>query len=349
MKKRNLSAKKKTHNFYLNHLKNPKIKKIFLEFKKNLEKYNTEKLCIAISGGSDSMALAFLAKSYSILNKKRYYYFIVDHKLRTGSTKEAKLVKNFLTNYGINPQILTLRKQKIISNIQSLARENRYNLIFNQCLKKKIKHVLTGHHKDDLYENFFIRLLRGSGLKGLSSFYNTKNKISRHKDVYILRPLLNIPKKDLLDITNKSFKFYIKDPSNEDEKYLRIKIRKLINKLTKEGLNSNKFNLTLENLYKSNETIEYFVKKNIYENSILVETNKKIILKTLFLDQPDEIVFRSLSELIHKIGIKKEYTRGSKILDLIKDIKFSKKFKKRSLSGCFFEKINNSIIIYREK
>ena len=61
--------------------------------------------------------------------------------------------------------------------MQSFARENRYKLIINKSLNKKIETILTAHHKDDLLENFFIRLLRGSGLKGLSSFGNIKSKI----------------------------------------------------------------------------------------------------------------------------------------------------------------------------
>ena len=68
----------------------------------------------------------------------------------------------------------------------------------------------------------------------------------------------------------------------------------------------------------------------------------------LFFDQPEEVIFRSLSSLIHIIGNKKSYTRGKKILSLINDINFSEKLKKKTLSGCIFEKINKSIIISRE-
>ena len=93
MKKRNLSAKKKTHSFYLDKLNNPIIRKIYLKFRNNLESINEKKICIAVSGGPDSMALAFLAKTYSILNKKTFFYYIIDHKLRAESTKEANLTK----------------------------------------------------------------------------------------------------------------------------------------------------------------------------------------------------------------------------------------------------------------
>ena len=349
MKKRNLSAKKKIHNFYLKNLNNPKIKKIYSQFKKSLDNQNIKSLGIAISGGPDSLALAFLAKCYSIQKNKKYLYFIVDHKLRKESTKEAKLTKKKLKTYGINCEILIWNKKKLVSNLQSTARENRYRLIFNKCSEKKINLILTAHHKDDLYENFFIRLLRGSGLKGLSSFSSPKTKINKEKDIFVFRPLLNISKNDLVYIAKKTFNFFIIDPSNEDDKFLRIKIRKLINQLTQNGLDFKKFKLTLENLYKSNQTIEFYIKKNIKDNSIFLNQKKSIILSENFLNQPYEIVFRSFSELIHKLGNKEKYTRGSKILNLIRSINFSENFKKKTLSGCTFEKLNKSIIISQER
>ena len=348
MKKRNLSAKKKIHNFYLEKLNNPKIKKIYLEFEKKLRKYNSTKFCVAVSGGADSMALTFLAQCYSIKKNADFLYFTVDHKLRTNSTFEAIQTKEKLKKFGIICQILTLKSNKILSNLQAEARESRYKLIFQKCINNNINLVLTAHQKNDLYENFFIRLLRGSGLKGLSSFQSSKSKINKSFNIYVARPLLNISKQDLYYITRKTFNFYIEDPSNENHDFLRIKVRKLIDKLNKYGLNFEKLNLTLENLNKSNVTIEFYVKKNIRENTRLLNKKKSIIISEIFFNQPDEIVFRSLSNLIHDIGYKKNFTRGKKILSLINDLNYNKNFKKKTLSGCIFEKVNKSIIISKE-
>ncbi len=349
MKRKNLSAKKKIHNFYLNKLNNPLIKKIYLKFKKNLESLNENKLCISVSGGPDSMALAFLSKCYSIQKKINCYYYIVDHKLRAESTIEAKLVKRQLKKFDINCNILTWKHKKGIStNIQSNARDNRYGLIFKECSKKKINYVLTAHQKDDLFENFFIRLIRGSGLKGLSSFNKAKTKIFKENNIYILRPLLNTYKKDLIYITNGTFNYFVKDPSNDNNNFLRIKIRKLIKKLNKEGLDHKKLKLTFNNLHQSNLAIEFYVKKNIERNSKFFNNNKCIIINKSFFKQPEEIVFRSFSEVIHIFGRKNKYARGSKILNLINNINSSDKFKKMTLSGCIFQKINESIIISKE-
>ena len=348
MKKRNLSAKKKIHNFYIEKLNLPRIKKIYSEFEKNLGNSKLSKFSIAVSGGADSMALAFLAKCHSIKKKINHFYFTVDHNLRLNSSNEAKQTRKQLRKFGINCEILVWKNNKIISNLQAQAREKRYELIFKKSLKNKVNLVLTAHHKNDQYENFFIRLLRGSGLKGLSSFNDNKSKISKDLDVYILRPLLNISKQDLSYITKNTFDFNIEDPSNKNDNFLRVKIRKMINQLNQFGLNYKKFNNTLENLNTSNKAIEFYIKKNIEDNSKFLNKNKSIIINENFFNQPNEIVFRSFSELIHNFGNKKSYARGKKLLSLIKNIKTIKKFKKQTLSGCIFEKINKSIIISRE-
>ena len=348
MKKRNLSATKKIHNFYLKKLNNPRIKKVYSDFERNLGKHNSSKFSIAVSGGTDSMALAFLAKCHSIEKKVNHLYFTVDHKLRSNSTKEAILTKKQLKKYGIICDILTWRNNKTSSNFQAKAREKRYELIFQKSIKNKVNLLLTAHQKNDLYENFFIRLLRGSGLKGLSSFQSSKTKIIKESSVFVLRPLLSISKKELFYITKKTYNFNIEDPSNKNDDYLRIKIRKLIHNLGQYGLNFEKLKLTIENLNKSDLAIKFYVKKNIKENSKLINKKKSIIVNKIFFDQPDEIVFRSFSDLIHIIGNKINYVRGKKVLSLINNIKTRKSFKKQTLSGCIFQKVNNSIIISRE-
>ena len=75
---------------------------------------------------------------------------------------------------------------------------------------------------DDLFENFFIRILRGSGLKGLISL----DKETYKNQVNLIRPLIKIDKNDLIYLSNFIFGMYIQDPSNDDDKFKRVKIRK---------------------------------------------------------------------------------------------------------------------------
>ena len=88
---------------------------------------------------------------------------------------------------------MTLKGRKPNKNIQSLARQKRYKLLFAKCKQFKINHILLGHHLDDLFENFFIRLVRGSGLRGLISL-DKKNKKGL---INLNRPLLDQKKSEV--------------------------------------------------------------------------------------------------------------------------------------------------------
>ena len=226
MKKKSLSAKKKIHRNLLKNLNNQKINRVYKEFRNYLNfnvKKKILKFGVAISGGPDSLALAFLTKCFLLRNKLiSAKFFIVDHNLRRESAKEAKLVKQFLKKFDINCEILEWRGKKPHSNIQKIARDNRYDLLKKSCKKNNIHHLLIGHHIDDLYENFFIRLARGSGLRGLSSFGEL---IGAGNNMTILRPLMKFEKKELIYISKKVFNFFVEDPSNLNENFKRIRIR----------------------------------------------------------------------------------------------------------------------------
>ena len=91
MNQKSLSAQNKIHKQILSFLKNRKISKVYNEFSCSLNA--RENLAVAVSGGPDSLALAYLAKCYSIKNKTVVKFFLIDHKLRSESTKEAASVK----------------------------------------------------------------------------------------------------------------------------------------------------------------------------------------------------------------------------------------------------------------
>jgi len=342
MSPKNLNVSSKTHKFLLNQLKDKQTFQVYKKFEKDL-KLN-EDFIVAVSGGPDSLALCFLSKIYSIKKHLKVKYLHIDHKLRNNSTKEAKFVKSLLKKLSANLEILTWVGKKPKSNIQSVARDKRYALITNKAKKLKINNILLGHHKDDLIENFFIRILRGSGLNGMVSFDQKTNV----QNINLIRPLLKFSKKTLEYITTKVFKNYVKDPSNKNDEFKRVKIRNFIKNLELEGLDNDKFNLTIKNLRFANESIKYFVEKNLKDNSTILSINNFVILNKNFFLQPEEVVFRSLTEVLKGVGKKYYPVRGKKIDKLIYQIKNDNSFK-TTLGNCVIKKVNNSIIVSKER
>ena len=144
-------SKKNSNVILKNKFKNQnEFSEIYLNFQKKLNSLKQQSFLIAVSGGPDSLALCFLSKIYSIQNHLKVKYFHVDHKLRNNSTKEAKFVKLLLKKLSTNLEILTWVGKKPKSNIQSIARDKRYELLLNKAKKLKINNILLGHHKDCL-------------------------------------------------------------------------------------------------------------------------------------------------------------------------------------------------------
>ncbi len=341
MSLRNLNVTIKIPKLLKDFLRNKKIKQIYRHFEKSLK--IDEDFIVGVSGGPDSLALAFLAKIYSIKKQLGVKFLIVDHKLRSESTREAKYVKKILKKFFINAEILTWNGKKPKSNIQSIARKKRYELLISKCKNLRIYNLLLAHHQDDLFENFFIRILRGSGLKGLISL----NKKSIIDNINILRPLLELKKGDLSFVSKNVFNFYVNDPSNQDEKFQRIRIRKFLSQLEKEGLDKNKFINTIKNLQYSDETITFYVENNLQKNTFTSEKKKEIILNSDFFTQPYEVVFRSFSYVIKRVGEKYYSARGKKLEKIIKEIG-KESFFKATLGGCIVKKVNQTIIISKE-
>ena len=345
MKRKNSIVKRKVEkkNFLL---KNLKIKKFYTKFKKII--YNNikkENFALAVSGGSDSLCLAFFSNLYASNFKNKIHILIVNHNLRKESYKEVLKVKRILKNKKIESKILSWNGKIPKSNIQKQARDIRYSLIFNYCLKKKINYLATAHHRDDQIENFFIRLFRGSGLSGLASM---AENVNYNKKMKIIRPFLNIKKTDLQYITLKYFKNYIKDPSNKNEKFLRVRIRKYRKNMQAEGLNTDNIIKTINNLLSANKAMNYYKNKAFNKHVSFLSKNKCIINEQIFSDEAQEVVFKSFSDILSLVSGKYYPPRSKKIMSLINRLK-KKEYSKSTLGGCIIEKKGGFFLVSKEE
>ncbi|KAI5289565.1 hypothetical protein KEM54_003651 [Ascosphaera aggregata] len=136
------------------------------------------KVALAVSGGADSMALAYLfgqLSSKQIIPHLVVKPFIVDHQARPGSSDEAHIVAERLLDIGLCPRIITLDWPSGVipsqlSNFESQARILRYQALGKACRREKIYSLWLGHHQDDNLETALLRVSqghRGLGLQGI--------------------------------------------------------------------------------------------------------------------------------------------------------------------------------------
>ena len=319
------------------------LRNLFHNFKNKLDLLNKKKYTVAVSGGPDSLALVALTKAYSQEKKIKFYYVLVDHNIRKNSALEAKQVKKLLKKHKINLNII-LNKEKITRNIQGLARHTRYEILSNYCKKKKVNTLLTAHNLEDQVETFFIRLSRGSGLKGLSAM-NSLSKISNKINLY--RPLLDTKKKFLIKISKNVFGKYIKDPSNKNLKYLRTKVRNLKKPLEKSGIEYDQIIKSINNLGLSKNILEGYIKK-AFKDTIKKNNNEISINFKKFIAHDKEVKVAIINESIKRL--KKNYynPRFKKVDNLIKKVEKSN-FKKSTLGGCIFILKKDNLCLKIEK
>ena len=317
---------------------------LYSEFKKKFQRLVSNKFLISVSGGSDSLALAAMCKVYSLENKKKSFKYInINHGIRKNTFKESLKVKRILKRQKINLKILN-NKQIIKNNIQHNARKVRYNLLAQECKRHNIKYIVTAHHKNDQIETFLIRLSRGSGVQGLSSMNLThpiNNKIK------IFRPLLDIEKKDLKYLSKKVFGTYINDPSNQDKKYLRVKIRRLLPLLEKHGVKKSLMLKTIKNLQSTSQTINSYFAKT-FSSIVKKDKGKFYLRKDEFQSLNREIKLKILGTIIKRINMSDYPPRAKKILNVVDFLENSGR-KNYSLSKCIIKQNNTSISIEKER
>jgi tRNA(Ile)-lysidine synthase len=338
MSKKNSSVK------FKNLFKDTKdLSEIFQNFKNKLDRLNKKSYTVAVSGGPDSLALVALTKAYTYTKKINFHYVLVDHNIRKNSANEARQVQNLLKKNKIKLKII-LNKREIKKNIQSQARNTRYEILLNYCKRGKIPTLLTAHNLEDQVETFFIRLSRGSGLKGLAAM-KALSKIDSKINLY--RPLLDTKKKFLVKISKNAFGKYFKDPSNKDFKYLRTKVRNLKKPLEKSGIGYEQIIKSIKNLASSKATLDEYFRK-IFKD-IIKKTEKEILINiNNFKELNNETKIAVINESIKKLKNNYYNPRSKKVDNLIKNIKKSN-FKKATLGGCIFTVKKGNLCLKVEK
>jgi tRNA(Ile)-lysidine synthase len=181
-------------------------------------------LAVAVSGGADSMALALLSHEWAHARRGRILAFTVDHALRPESRAEARTVARWMKRRGIAHRILPWRGTKPGTGIQAAAREARYRLLGEACRAAGALHLLLAHTRDDQAETVLLRLASGSGPHGLAAM----PAVREHADHRLLRPLLGVARARLRATLEARSQEWIEDPSNRDERFARIRVRRAL-------------------------------------------------------------------------------------------------------------------------
>ena len=239
---------------------------------KELESSNS--VVVAVSGGPDSMALIDLMSKIKKIINIEIICAHVNHNVRKESFFEKIEVEKFCNKNNIIFESMIIENYSD-DNFQNEARNIRYNFFDNLVKKYNSNYLLTAHHADDLVETVLMRIVRGSTLRGYSGF----SKKTNNGNYYILRPLIEVSKEEILKYNEENKIEYATDLSNYKDTYTRNRFRKyIVPELKKEEPNIYK------KIYKySSNLLEYneYVEKQVSKEILNVYQNKTLLIKKI--------------------------------------------------------------------
>lgn len=248
---------------------------------------NDARVAVALSGGPDSLALAVLVSGL-----RDTVCLTVDHGLRTDSAHEAATVAARMNTLGIAHHILPWEGAKPTANIQAEAREARYALMAGWCRSNGVQYLLTAHHRDDQAETLLLRLARGSGVYGLAAMAPV---VPLGDDVTLVRPCLGFSKASLVAFLETRELPFVQDPSNQADRFDRVKIRKFLEKPPLDGFTPVRLAETAARLRRTRDALEYYEHEWL-SRSVKQNPDGSIILNVAALQSaPEEIVLRGLA------------------------------------------------------
>lgn len=268
-------------------------------FSGNQAKNQNMHFALAVSGGADSLSLLALAAA---AKKKtphwRFTVLTVNHGLRAAAVKETRHVAKLAKAAGLASQILTYKGTIPDKDIQAAARDIRYGLMSDWCVKHKADYLVTAHHLEDQAETFLLRLARGSGLDGLSAMQSVGNR----NGVTLLRPFLDVPRARLHKTVAKAGLEAISDPSNMNRRFARVRMREKMDLLAEEGLTAPRLAETAGRLLQARKALEH-IADMVMQSAVRVDDYDIAHLDHAALrDQPEEILRRILNRILTPYG-----------------------------------------------
>ena len=299
---------------------------------------------VGVSGGADSLALVLLLKEWCVKHKRNFTALTVQHGLRPEAEDEARYVAQLMKAHGIKHQILYWQGEKPSRGIENAARVARYTLMYDWCMQNGASALLIAHHKRDQAETFLMRLQRGSGVDGLSAM----SPLVKWKNLYIVRPLLQINPEELKAYLQKQDIAWVEDASNDCDDFLRVKIRKLLPELEASiGLSRERLCNTAMEMARVRDYLEKQTDSFINHEVKFWDSVGASFSPIALLSLHEEIGLRVLSSLLKKIS-GKIYPPNLEEVERLWEALHQSDFSGCTLSDCEIFKFQKQFWIVKE-
>lgn len=278
-----------------------------------------------MSGGGDSVALVRLL--LACVPKEKIIILHFNHNLRAGAARDMRLVEGLADGFDLSC-VVGHWAEKPRGNVPQSARLARYAFFAEAMQRVGVGCLLTAHTQSDVVENFFMRLGRGSGLQGLTGLAQAKTQVG---GVQVVRPLLTFTRDELRHYLKAVGQKWAEDPTNDDETYLRPRVRKVLDTLAEVGLGEHAVAASVASLARA-EGVLAATADAVFADMVRQEKSCLFIFPP-FLTLPDELALRLVGRVIEQLAPAPMLPRTSARLALIERIRNGEK---SSLGGVEF-------------
>ncbi|MGQ7830901.1 tRNA lysidine(34) synthetase TilS [Altererythrobacter sp. Z27] len=262
-------------------------------------------LGVAVSGGPDSLALLLLAAA---ARPGAIEAATVDHGLRPESAAEAEMVASICDELGVPHAVLKVEVAP--GNLQQEARLARYRALGEWQQARGIDILMTAHHADDQAETLLMRLNRGSGLGGLAGVRSRGSNPANGG--IVLRPLLGWRKDELERIVRDCVVAPARDPSNEDDRFDRARIRKAL--ATADWLDPAAVAQSAACLADAEAALQHYARAEWDEQVDLADSEIRYRPES---STPREIRLRVLARALERLGGQPRLSQVAELLDVL--------------------------------
>ena len=305
------------------------------KFIKFMNEFSGQKLAVAVSGGVDSVCLLCWLADMGLHPIALH----VNHGLRDVAAAEAQYVQDLCAARGIECHVFEWTGDKPTTGLEAAARGARYKMMTDFCREHNVDALLVAHQADDQIETFLMNLGRGSGLSGLAAM----RPVTTRDGVKIVRPLLNVWRRELKQYCDDNGIKYCTDAMNSDVKYTRVRIRQNRHLMADAlGISDERILLAINNLNRVRDAIE----TNVADLVATVKNGRRAVFLDSFLfDQDDNIRLKFIGTLIQQIGGDNYQPRLHSLRRALSYLGGDCKF---TLGHCTVRRLGNRILIVPE-
>lgn len=305
------------------------------KFIKFMNDFSGQKLAVAVSGGVDSVCLMCWLADMGLHPIALH----VNHGLRDVAAAEAQYVQDLCAARGIECHVFEWTGDKPTTGLEAAARGARYKMMTDFCRENNVDALLVAHQADDQIETFLMNLGRGSGLSGLAAM----RPVTTRDGVKIVRPLLNVWRRELKQYCDDNGIKYCTDAMNSDAKYTRVRIRQNRHLMADAlGISDERILLAINNLNRVRDAIE----TNVADLVATVKNGRRAVFLDSFLfDQDDNIRLKFIGTLIQQIGGDNYQPRLNSLRRALSYLGGDCKF---TLGHCTVRRLGNRILIVPE-